>query len=238
MVRIAICDDDELVCTMIEEYAVEACNSFGITVECDVYFCGESLVDHLKDGDGYHLIFLDIEMKPLSGIDVGHIIRNEMNNNSVQIVYVSGKNGYDRQLFEFRPFDFLSKPLNKVSLTRTIQKYQRIYGSRIDVFHYRYGHDSYWVKLDSVIYFKSRDRKVIIKTIDSEDTFYASLENIKAQLGDSGFINPHKTYLVNYRYIRIFGPDKIVMTNGDIIPIARGKRIDIAKLRIALENGL
>ena len=237
MIRIAICDDDELACTIIEKYTTEVCKSFGIDTECDIYNGGDSLIKHINLGEEYHLIFLDIEMKPFSGIDVGDYIRNTICNESVQIIYVSGKNGYDRQLFEFRPFDFISKPIEKSAITKTIQKYQRIYGSRNNVFHYRYGHDSYWVNIDKILYFKSRDRKVIIKTIDLEDVFYGRLESVKEQLGDCGFLAPHKTFLVNYRYIKLFGPDKITMTNGEVIPIARGRRADIAKLRITLENG-
>ncbi|MBR5369587.1 MAG: response regulator transcription factor [Lachnospiraceae bacterium] len=237
MIRIAICDDDELACTIIEEYTTEVCKSFGIEIECDIYNGGYSLIKHIDRGEEYHLIFLDIEMNPVSGIGVGDYIRNKICNDSVQIVYVSGKNGYDRQLFEFRPFDFISKPINKSAITKTIKKYQRVYGSRNNVFRYRYGHDSYWVNAERIMYFKSRDRKMIIKTVDSEDVFYGRLEDVKAQLGDCGFLAPHKTYLVNYRYIKMFEPDRITLTNGETIPIAKGRRTDIAKLRITLENG-
>ena len=68
----------------------------------------------------FDLIFLDIELKKKSGLDVSNYIRNELGNESVQIAYISAKTGYAMDLFEFRPINFLVKPLEYSKVVITI----------------------------------------------------------------------------------------------------------------------
>ena len=77
----------------------------------------------------------------------------------------------------------------------------------------------------------------MIKTSSEEDNFYGSLEKIEEQLKKNGFLSPHKSYLVNYRFIRSFRSDMIILTNNEEIPVAKSKRKEIAKAQIAIENG-
>ncbi len=237
MLRIAICDDEEYICSSLENYINEYCDAMQIDAEIDIYTTGEGFIKNLDIDDKYNLIFLDIELKYCSGIDVSEHIRDILHNESVQIAYVSGKNGYDRQLFAFRPFHFVDKPFDREKIATVIEKYLRIYGNKNDIFHYKVGHDTYWVKLSEVLYFKSIDRKIMIRTVAGEDEFYGALEKVGEQLKGQGFLSPHKSYIVNYRFIKSFQSNALVMTNQEIIPVAKGKRKEIAKMQILLENG-
>lgn len=237
MLRIAVCDDEEFVCSALESYIISSCDFLHIVVEIDLFSSGSGLKKYLKEGNVYNILFLDIELQDDTGISISDCIRNELNDQSTQIVYVSGKNEYDRQLFAFRPFAFIEKPFDESVILTTIEKYMRIYGERNTLFHYKYGHDTYWVDINSILYFKSNRRKIKIITLTGEDEFYDSLRNIIDQLSEMGFFSPHKSYLVNYRYIRSFQAENIVMVNGSQIPIAKGKRDEISKLQLHFENG-
>lgn len=237
MLRIAVCDDEESVCSALENYINISCQMIHINSETDLYTSGAALKKRLQNGDMYNIFFLDIELKDDTGIDVSDYIRNNIKDESAQIIYVSGKNEYDRQLFAFRPFAFIEKPFDQDVICYTLEKYMRIYGDKNDLFHYKYGHDTYWIKLSSIIYFKSNRKIINIITVDSKDGFYGSIGSLIEQLRTQGFISPHKSYLVNYRFIKIFQSDALIMINGDKIPIAKGKRDEISKLQLHFENG-
>lgn len=237
MIRIAICDDEDSICSNIETYVSNSCKVLNTKFEIDIFNSGESLIQHIKTQYTYNLLFLDIELYKYNGIDVSNFIRNIFNDDAMQIVYVSGKNQYDRQLFTFRPFDFIAKPFTEKQFFTVIEKYLRIYGNKNKMFHYKYGHDSYWVKLDDIIYFRSIDRKVLIKQLTTEEDFYGSLDSVANELSEQGFFSPHKSYLINYKYIRTFRHDTIVMSNLEEIPIARGKRKEVARIQLDYENG-
>lgn len=237
MIRIAICDDEESVCSALENDINRACAEIRIESEIDIFSSGAILKSHLKNGSVYNIFFLDIELQDDTGIAVSDCIRNEIRDESAQIVYVSGKNEYDRQLFAFRPFTFIEKPFDIDVIRTTLEKYMRIYGNKNNLFHYKYGHDTYWVNLSTILYFKSNRKKITILTLTTNDEFYGSISSIINQLRSQGFISPHKSYLVNYRFIKVFQAEAIIMVNGDIIPIAKGKRDEISKLQLHFENG-
>ncbi len=162
MLRIAVCDDEETVCSTLENYISKSCTDIHIDLEIDLFSSGAILKRHLKDGNMYNIFFLDIELKDDTGIDVSDYIRNKVKDESAQIVYVSGKNEYDRQLFAFRPFAFIEKPFDIDIIRITLEKYMRIYGNKNDLFHYKYGHDTYWINLSTILYFKSNRKKILL----------------------------------------------------------------------------
>ena len=237
MIRIAVCDDEDLVCSLLEKYINNSCSILNIEAETDIFSSGVTLEHHLKSGSRYNIFFLDIELKDDTGINISDCIRNEINDESAQIIFVSGKNEYDRQLFAFRPFSFIEKPFYEMTIKQTLEKYMRIYGNSNNLFHYKYGHDTYWVHLSSILYFKSNKRKVKILTLTEEDEFYGSLEKISENLCKHGFFSPHKSYLVNYQFIKIFQSEYIIMVNGDEIPVSKGRRGEVSRLQLNFENG-
>ncbi len=67
----------------------------------------------MAGGEYFGLIFLDIEMQYVNGIEAGKIIREKMKDELTKIVYISGSDNYAMELFQVRPLDFLIKPISK-----------------------------------------------------------------------------------------------------------------------------
>lgn len=237
MLKIAVVDDEYTVAVQTERLLIEACREWELKAEIVVYCSGEETIRFLEDENSYHIIFLDIEMGACSGIEVSRFIRDMLRDESTQIVYVTGKNGYDRQLFEFRPLDFIEKPASAEKVREVLSKYVRIYGEKQDIFEYKVGHAAYLVKLGDILYFESADRKVKIKTVKDESTFYGTIQNLFEQLQNQGLFMPHKSYLVNYRFVRSFHPDCLYLVNGERIPIAKRKQKEVARVQLMMVNG-
>ena len=237
IIRIAIVDDENTVCSQMEEMLMQFLRGINREYEIDVYNSGECIANKLQNNESYHLIFLDIELKQCSGIDVGNFIRYRLMDESTQIVFFSGKDGYDRQLFEFRPLGFIEKPLTLKKVTGIVEKYLRIYGASSELFTYKFNRDVFCVKLCEILYFKSIDKNILIKTINGEEVFPGALKNVKEQLWGKGFFMPNRSYFVNYTFIRSFRPNELVMTNGECISISRSNKDDVSNIRLLLENG-
>ena len=237
MLKIAVVDDEKEVAARTERLLIEMCKELQLEVETDVFGSGEEVVDFLKSDMMYHLIFLDIEMGGCSGVDVSHFIREALQDELTQIVYVTGTSGYDRQLFEFRPFGFVEKPATAEKLRDMVAKYVRIYGEKQEVFVYKSGHSTYFVKLNDILYFESVDRKVKIKTISGEEVYYGAIQSVWERVKNKSFFIPHKSYIVNYRLVKSFHPDCMYLVNDERIPVAKGKRKDVAMVQMKMENG-
>jgi len=72
MFRIAICDDEPAVCSQIETILLNYSEESNLDIEIQVFYSGEELCKFLEDGEGFDLIFLDIELKLINGIEVAY----------------------------------------------------------------------------------------------------------------------------------------------------------------------
>lgn len=237
MIRVAVVDDDVQVCSHMEEILLQIEKTLHIGMDIETYISGNQFQTKLKNDNVYHLIFLDIELTDCTGIDISLFIREEQYDDSVQIVYISGKEGYDRQLFEFRPLAFLEKPLSERKVLHVMEKYMRICDKGNDIFSYRYGRDLFCVKVSNILYFQSDKKQIIIKTIGKTDFFNGSLKNIYSEMKPKGFVMPNRSYVVNYRMIDSFQPNAVILVNGEQIPVSRNNKEDFENLQILIENG-
>lgn len=236
MIQIAIADDENTVCSQTERDLLQIAEELHIQVEIDVFYSGRQLCDHIKDGKIYDVIFLDIEMDDVSGLMASEYIRKTMQDDGVQIVYISGKTQYAMKLFQYSPLDFLVKPVEKPRLKQIMIKLIRVLGLWTDRFTFKNGHDVTKVKLRDILYFESAARKLKIHTTAGCDEFYGAMEEVHNQLKSLGFICIHRCYLVNYRHIHVFHYADVVLSNGEILPIGRSKRAEIQALQMQLEG--
>ena len=218
MLRIAVCDDHNAICSQVESYVVEVCREQGIKCKADTYNTGEELCQKLSSNETYDLIFLDIEIAELSGVDVGNIIRNEYGDVLTQIAYISSKAEYAMELFKIHPIDFLIKPLKHSEVERIITKVLKINGKDSDVFSFKQGNDIQRVKVNSIIYLESIKRKIHIFTENGAFEFYGTLEQVyNEQLKNYSFLHIHKSFMVNPKYVGKFAYESVIMTSGKVL---------------------
>ena len=235
MFRIAICDDDILFCSQLESMIL-AYYIF-TDIEIDVFEDGKTLFLRCQQGEHYDLIFLDIEMIGLNGVSTGLKIRNELENEITQIVYISWKEDYYKQLFEVRPNNFLQKPIDNKSIIKEIEKARRLSQKLNNVFWYKKAYSSYKVFVKDILYFESSDKRVHIVTVHGDDYFYDRLDNVVKKLENLTFYQIHKSYFVNLTYVAKFQYKDLEMLNGDVLPISQSKRRDVRVRHLTMFEG-
>jgi len=94
MIRIAICDDVVEICSELENVILDFQKQARQKLTVDVFYSGEKLVNYITSCNNFDLIFLDIEIGKINGVDVGHFIRDELKDYITKIVYISSKNSY------------------------------------------------------------------------------------------------------------------------------------------------
>ncbi len=80
MYYIGICDDGENICAAIEDMLMQYAQEKNVQVDTNVWYTGESLRDYLAYGNHLDILFLDIELFKMTGIEVGSYIRNQLDN--------------------------------------------------------------------------------------------------------------------------------------------------------------
>lgn len=218
--HVAICDDDKRYCSELEELLKKVANQLNIRIYIDVWFSGEALQEYLKKGNPIDIIFLDIELMRLSGIDVGTYIRRDMKDNKTQIIYISSKSSYAIQLFKTQPFDFLIKPIHEEDLYGIMERLAEILLTQNRLFEYQNGRVWYQIPYEDILYFRSELHKVVIVTQDKEIEFYGKLSAVIEQVPPQ-FVSIHKSYLINREYVETYIHTAVKMKNNTVLAISK-----------------
>jgi len=224
MIRIAVCDDDNILCLQLESMLLDISKNISEEIEVETFFSGEELCRFLTEKNYFDILFLDIELIKLNGVEVGKIIREEMNNESIQIVYISAKESYAMDLFQVRPLHFLIKPIQKDVLEEVVNKALKLIVKNNQYFEYKNGITNYIVPFKDLIYFESDGRKVNIILYDETQSFYGKLSEVEKQLNDQDFILIHKSFLVNYDHVVEYQYEYVKMSNNKVLSISQNNR--------------
>ncbi len=226
MYRIGICDDDKELCSGLEEQIYSIAKGLSVKADVEVWHSGESILNDLQKGTQLDLIFLDIELVQADGILVGKFIRNEMDDISTHIVYISSRQTYAMQLFKIQPLDFLVKPISdaqiKEVLLRSIRQRQSLKSS----FEYQKGGAIFRIPTKDIAYLTSMDKKIRLVTRDGEEEFYGKLKNIIDEL-PADFMMIHKSHIINQVYVSEYAYDCVKMSDGTVLNISKPYRKEI-----------
>lgn len=227
MIRIAIVDDDRNICNLIEQYLRDLSQQMMFRSTIDVFYDGESFCKYLTDHEKFDLIFLDIELKHLSGVTVGKYIREELNDLWTQIIYISIRKDYAMDLFQNRPLDFLVKPLDKEKIRHNLSVYLDLFPKN-DIFSWKQGRETHQLSYHSILYFSSENKEVVLCSEQGISSFYGKLSNIENDL-PSYFWRIHRSHIVNRNYITHHFSDRVKLKNGAWFPISKQYRSIIRK---------
>lgn len=240
MVKIAICDNDIVLTSLVENLLYESAQKINIPIEIDIFFDGVTLKASMDQGTNYDLIYLDIEMEKLDGIKTARYIRKK--NCTVLIIYISSYEKYLKELFEVEPFRFISKPIDTMIFFKYFcSAYERIESGQ-EQFEIKFKNEIEHVPVKEIVYFESEKRYVHVITDKEKYTFYGRLKEVEKRVnsGKFLFIRIHQSYLVNYKYIKKITLLSVELYNGiklriseDRVKEVRKKFFEIAKGSIA-----
>ena len=223
MYNIGICDDGENICASVENMLLKYAEKKAVQVDVQVWYTGEKLRDYLASGNHLDILFLDIELFKMTGIEVGNYIRNVLDNMRLQIIYISGKASYAMQLFKTQPMDFLVKPIQQEHIDHAMDRALKIIQKRKEKFEFRQGKDYYYLAMGDIVYFESKGKKIRIVTTRDTYEIYGRLRNIVKKLTDD-FIMIHQSYIINQAFVCEYSYEAVKMVNGENLNISKPYR--------------
>jgi DNA-binding LytR/AlgR family response regulator len=216
-----VIDDDKLSRRIIEEFIAKT-DFLNLIESFDNALDAFRL---LRSGTEIHLIFLDIEMPEMSGIEFIKTLKNPP-----QIIIISSKDIYALQAFEYDVTDYLLKPVAYSRFFRATDKAYSLFaknnaGSRgkNEIFIKK---NSSLIKLnyDDILWIEALENYVIVNTYDDKFTIHFTMKSIEKKLPVSKFSRVHRSYIVNT------GSINLIEDNSIIIPVNGGsKSIPIGK---------
>ena len=235
MIRIAVCDDENVIVNQIEHIISEVCKRESIPVNIDVFYSGRELKRQVTSGTKYDIIFLDIQMKGGDGITAAENIRKVDDN--VLLIYVSGYDKYMMELFRLDVFSFIKKPIDNDTFSKTFLEANQKICSKNFFFTFKYRNQEYKILCNEILYFESKGRQITTHEKSGEVcVFNGKLSDVEKNLerGKIPFLRIHQSYLVNYFGIRSKTKSEVTLINGVGLPISEERQkkfsIDYGKM--------
>ncbi|MCM1287778.1 MAG: LytTR family DNA-binding domain-containing protein [Clostridium sp.] len=227
MFNVAICDDEIDELGRLEKILEAIATKNGICVEIEDFLSGEKLLKQMRDNKvRYDLIFLDIEMEHLNGLDTAKQIR-EMDE-QVCLIYVTGFESYALEAYEVHPYHFILKPVSVEVIEKCFLKVYKNISDEACYFEFQYKRIYYKLPVRNIILFESDKRRIHIYLADGTVcTYYDKLGLIEAKLQNVNFWRIHQSYLIHAKYIRYKAFNYVVLTNGRKIFISEHRRKEI-----------
>ncbi len=75
MFKIAVCDDDLNICSLIENALLSYQNEFDFCIDIEVFYSAKELFSYIKNGNSFDLIYLDLEIPNMTGLELGAALR-------------------------------------------------------------------------------------------------------------------------------------------------------------------
>lgn len=217
MIYIAICDDDKLASEKIRKMVLAFFRRKNIETEILLFPDGEELLLHNKRLD---ILFLDIRMKGMDGIETAHKLRSRQFNGFLIFTTVLEEMVFAS--FEVQAYDYLVKPVDEGKLEKTMERLlTSMQNSAEAKLLLKKGTESSLIPFDDIIYCEIIDRKVYLHLISHEVMdYYDRMEKLETKL-DGRFFKCHRSYLINLKYLKSYKDGVAYMENGIRIPVSR-----------------
>ena len=181
------------------------------------------------------LIFLDIEMPGLKGLEVMASI-STIEGYKPFIIIISAYDQYALKAFEYDVVDYLLKPIDTKRFSTAMARVLRYFSSmKVNRISAKKGNRIFLIPVEDISCVTVEDTIVFIHSDgNSYSTTYRTLEEVEKELDSSNFFRTHRGFIVNLKKIReIKQADnggmnlKVDGVEGMEIPVARSKAKEI-----------
>jgi DNA-binding LytR/AlgR family response regulator len=202
-----IIDDDLMSRRVLEEFIAR-------TEQLNLLNSYENAVDAINafsTGEDIDLIFLDIEMPEMSGIDFLETLQNPP-----QIIIVSSKEKYALDAFNYDVTDYLLKPVTYSRFFKAINKANVRFKTKVDTkdneIFIKKNSALVRLKYNDILWVEALENYVIFTTFNEKYTIHFTMKAIENKLPSNMFTRVHRSFIVNTRSINII-EDNAIMIN-------------------------
>lgn len=218
-IRIAICDDckedREFFKEALREYTNGQMNLFSV----DEFECGEALLS--ADTDVYTLIFMDIFMKGMNGMETAKELRSK--GTKAMLVFVSSSKEFAVESYQVEALHYIIKDYDKSVLHQVLDKFFRNYPMDRSI-EVKVGRERRMVRLQDILYVEASNKKCILHTVKEDLEVSLSMSELAGMLPSAEFVRPIRYAIVSLKEVVAVPTDVMKLSNGVEIPIGRGER--------------
>lgn len=222
MLRIGICDDEKKAREALEFCLLALLHEKDNDLSIQEFSNGEEVLSFIVKHPGeLDILFLDIEMPGLNGMETAKRIRKK--DLELILIFVTGYGDYVFQGYQVDALDYVMKPVKRDKLSRVLKRaLGKLHLMENEVFLIQSKEGMFRIPKRQILYFYSDRRKVTAVTRGREYSYYGKLDEAENELGN-GFVRIHQRYLVQAQAVDHVEDGQVVLGEARL-PISRSYR--------------
>lgn len=225
MLSVAVCDDEIIECCKLSKRIKEILEAMKVPCMVHQFGSGKEL---LQASEGFDIIFLDIMMWGMDGMETARSFR-ERSYEKI-LVFVSSSREYVLEAYDVEAFHYLLKPVEdkklKAVLQRAVQKTQRSPREFIIASKERQRRKLF---LDDIYYFEIKGRVIDVHGVEGIFAYYGQIGVLERELFGKNFFRCHKSYLLHFKFVEGYNRREAILENGERIVIAKRRYEDFCQ---------
>ncbi len=233
MIRVAVCEDEEVLLNQLENWVRVILDRHSIQSHIESYVNSSALLAR----DAFDILLLDIEMKPLSGMELAKKLR--VRGDESKLIFITAYPQYAVEAYDVQAFHYLVKPVDIERLEKVLlQVCSSLQKEHQQAIAIRQGSGIRRIPLEQILYLEVLDRKIYLHTEGEAVPFYGKLEELEPTLPKI-FFRCHRSYIVNFIHVQRYGKGDVLLDNEESIPLSkrRYKDFGLAFMNYLKESG-
>ncbi len=192
-VKCIVVDDDPMSLQVIKHF-VEKTNFLELKHECQSAIEASNILRE----ENVDLIFLDIRMPEMSGMDLVKSLEDDY-----EIVLVTSETDHAIEAIEYNVTDYLVKPIEYRRFLKAAEKSRKNIERLIDLndtqkdIYVKSEAKIVKIDLDDILYIEALADYVIINTSEKRHIVHSTMKGIEKKMPSKNFIRVHRSYIVN-----------------------------------------
>lgn len=232
--KIAICDDEKNQLNYLSTLVSKWAKHTGHGIKILIYECAESFLFEYEDNKDINILLLDIEMGVMNGVELARKIRED--NDSMQIVFITGFSHFISEGYEVSALHYLMKPVSEEKLLNVLNK---------AIKNLRIVEPTLLIDMDGEMRLLKLSDIMAVEAFSHYIKIYLSEEILEAKLSiseiekvlDHSFVRCHRSYLVGLQHINRISKTGVVLDDVRVIPLSRRLYHDVNQAFIAYYKG-
>ncbi|MDR2546798.1 MAG: LytTR family DNA-binding domain-containing protein [Lachnospiraceae bacterium] len=224
MIKIAICDNEQHDIQKTEGLLEEILAERHIWFEIDTYLSSMELCRDMKRAIDYDMIFLDIRMKQMNGLEVAKAIKEAGGN--AQLAFITAFDEYSKDGYKVNAVRYLLKNELEQLLPECVEAMLDRLKAKSRVITYKFQEGRRKIVTEQISYVECRTPQLTFNFRENDTPPHhlrAKLDAVERDLSLCGFIRIHKSYLVNARCVKEVKNYSALLETGEKLPIPRMK---------------
>jgi DNA-binding LytR/AlgR family response regulator len=223
-ITIAIVDDETIFRVLTRNKLEEVTQKIPFSFTIREFPSGE---DFLETKESFDIVFMDIAMPELSGIETAERYRKYCPNGI--LIFLTAFEDYMKEGYKVHAFRYLGKQDSQEDFAEAVRSAMLILQEKQKLRLSLINGGEIYLALEDIVYIEAQARSVIVHTRDDFLPVRGKISELTEMLEKRGFYLTHRAFLVNMQYVRSCVINEVMLSTMETIPLSERRYGDFKK---------